>query len=954
MVTRRVPTFALLLLLSVCNAPRAVAQVFTGRIDATVDDATGGRLPGVVIDITGPADESLPTDSHGEAHFLNLPPGVYVVKASLSGFNPYTNANVTVATGASTTLSVRLAVAGTTETVNVSAASPIIDPKRQTTTTDVSLEELQDIPTARDPWVIMQTVPTITMDRVNVGGSESGQQSVYIAKGAQVTDNTWAIDGVPITDMGSTGSSSAYFDFDMFQEMSITTGGADAQDGTPGVALNLVLKKGTNVVHGDARGYFENQSLQSNNISPTEATQLGSTTGKGNRTDRYDDYGFDVGGPIVKDRLWGWGTLGRTDVRNLTLTNQLDSTILENYAGKLDAQLSTNIRGNFTFFEGNKIKNGRSVGPTRPPETAWNQTGPTRYYKGEGNFVVSQNLFATARFAYITGGFQLAPVGGLDTSVYLDDSGVFHNSYLNYLTNRPQAYLSGDGNYFKNRQEIKFGFSWRRTPVQSLSEWPGSNILTIWNGYPNMQAQVTRPLPSNTTGRYVAAFGSDTLSFDRLTISLGLRFDRQTSSLDPTAVAGVPGFAVLPSLSAPGVEDAYVFNTLTPKVGATYAIDDAKRTLVRASYAMFASQLPANAAAFVSPIQYAYALYDAVDRNGDGVAEPNELTKLVTTVGVGPLSNSNRVNMTAPTTHEVLLGIDHQVTSALGISASVTYRRYNDLPWEIPAGATSADYQQVGSVSGTFPVVGSVNVPVYSTTFDSGGAFVAENRPGYHQRYLGFEASATKRLANHWMGRVGFSTNDYREYFDNPAAAILDPTASPYANQGGFGAVPSGSAHPYQSGPNINGGVVAVESTGSGNKGNVFITPALYQFVANGLWQARWGIDIGANYVLRQGYAMPYFMGRVATSDPVAPAKDVLIAGTADAFRMPAVSTLDGRIEKKVALGHSSIAVDFDVFNLLNQGIVLQRQLDAEFPTFNNVQEIMNPRIARIGVRLVF
>src|SRR5262245_9699303 len=228
-------------------ASPASAQVFMGRVDVTVEDATGGRLPGVTVDLTGPVNQSQITDAQGESHFLNLPVGTYSVKASLSGFNTFTNNQVVVATGAATPLMARLAVAGTTETINVTAATPIIDIKRQTTTTNVTLEELQNIPTARDPWVVMQSVPTILIDRVNVGGSESGQQSNYIGKGSATTDNTWSIDGVPITDMGATGSTPTYYDFDMFQEMAITTGGADAQNPTPGVQLNLVLKKGSNV-----------------------------------------------------------------------------------------------------------------------------------------------------------------------------------------------------------------------------------------------------------------------------------------------------------------------------------------------------------------------------------------------------------------------------------------------------------------------------------------------------------------------------------------------------------------------------------------------------------------------------------------------------------------------------------------------------------------------------------
>ena len=175
------------------------------------------------------------TDAQGQAHFLNLPVGDYTVKASLSGFNTFTNPSVQVAAGQATPLGVKLAVAGAAETVNVTAATPIIDIRRQTTTTNVTLEELQSIPTARDPWVVMQTVPTIYVDRVNVGGSESGQQSNYMGKGSTTADNTWSIDGVPITDMGAAGSTPTYYDFDMFQEMAITTGGADAQNASPGV-----------------------------------------------------------------------------------------------------------------------------------------------------------------------------------------------------------------------------------------------------------------------------------------------------------------------------------------------------------------------------------------------------------------------------------------------------------------------------------------------------------------------------------------------------------------------------------------------------------------------------------------------------------------------------------------------------------------------------------------------
>src|SRR4029077_1270872 len=109
----------------------ANAQVFTGRIDVSVQDNSGAMLPGVTLDITGPQKQNGVTDSKGEAHFLNLPPGKYEVKAALQGFANYDNACVDVRTGASTQLRISMGVAAVPEQVQVSAEAPAVDPKRE-------------------------------------------------------------------------------------------------------------------------------------------------------------------------------------------------------------------------------------------------------------------------------------------------------------------------------------------------------------------------------------------------------------------------------------------------------------------------------------------------------------------------------------------------------------------------------------------------------------------------------------------------------------------------------------------------------------------------------------------------------------------------------------------------------------------------------------------------------
>src|SRR6202023_523063 len=109
-------------------------------------------------------------------------------------------------------------------------------------------------------------------------------------------------------------------------------------------------------------------------------------------------------------------------------------TKFKNYALKADFVPRPGQRLNFTFIENNKIKVGRNVqtnwcidfGCTFIPESTNDQSGPSRYYKGEGNFVVGQKLFAVARYAYTQAGFALVPEGGLNQNIYIDQAAVQH------------------------------------------------------------------------------------------------------------------------------------------------------------------------------------------------------------------------------------------------------------------------------------------------------------------------------------------------------------------------------------------------------------------------------------------------------------------------------------------------------------------------------------------------
>ena len=136
------------------------------------------------------------------------------------------------------------------DVITVTAESPLLDTRRISTgTTVVSQAELEKIPTARDPYAILQNTPGVVTDSINVGGNETGNQSAYVGPGSGADQAVWAVDGVAIVNSAALGSSPAYYDFDAFTEMLITLPEAEAkalcaevqQAGWSGIKLDRLL-----------------------------------------------------------------------------------------------------------------------------------------------------------------------------------------------------------------------------------------------------------------------------------------------------------------------------------------------------------------------------------------------------------------------------------------------------------------------------------------------------------------------------------------------------------------------------------------------------------------------------------------------------------------------------------------------------------------------------------------
>jgi hypothetical protein len=294
-------------------------------------------------------------------------------------------------------------------------------------------------------------------------------------------------------------------------------------------------------------------------------------------------------------------------------------------------------------------------------------------------------------------------------------------------------------------------------------------------------------------------------------------------------------------------------------------------------------------------------------------------------------------NYAVPKTHEILLGLEHEIMRNFGVSVNYTWRKYTDFNWTQYDGVRADDYTLAGYVTGNTPPVGPYNVPFYtvnSSAVPSDFARIHEKREGYSQQYWGLEIAATKRMSDNWMARLAWSTNDHREYFDG-ASSQGDPTATP-AN------------------PNRDGGFVITQSTNSGKTG-IYLALPKYQFITTMAYQMKFNIMLGMNYLFRQGYSTPYYRSNVAgSSDTLSGLKSVLLVNDVSAYRLPNVHSFDGRVSYALKFDRANIHVDWDVFNVFNSATTLQKVLDIRVSTFNQVREIMNPRIMRLGARVTF
>jgi len=305
---------ALLVAFALAVAGLASAQERFGTLQGRVTDQQGAAVPGVTVTATNVQSgevRSFVTDSNGQYYAADLNPGRYTLKFELTGFAPVERADVVVLLGRAFTVDAEMRVGAVTETVQVTGeATPLVDTRSTLVAHNVTAEEFDRIPKGRSFQSIAVSAPSVTQ-----GDIEGGIQ----VNGASGSENQFTVDGVATNSLLH-GESRQNAVFEYLQEVQVKTVGIPAEyGGALGGVISAVTKSGGNVFRGEGHYYYLGSRLAAAPVkrlvlSPIDEITVGYFQDP-KQTDNRHEIGGSVGGPIVKNRLFFFGSYSPRLVR---------------------------------------------------------------------------------------------------------------------------------------------------------------------------------------------------------------------------------------------------------------------------------------------------------------------------------------------------------------------------------------------------------------------------------------------------------------------------------------------------------------------------------------------------------------------------------------------------------------------------------------------------------------
>jgi hypothetical protein len=923
------------------------AGTSTGFISGTVRDTTGAALPAVTIVVTssalmGPSEAV--TDNNGFFRFPTLPPGEYVLVFTREGFGTVRRERILVGVGFTATVDVDLSVAAQEAAVTVGRESPVLDRHTTALATRFDAAQLAEFPASRSMLAILSSTPAVHVGRFEVGGNNGALGSPYSAYGTSGA-NRPLVEGINVSGIAPTGFT---LNYGSFEEVSVGTAAHSAEWSMPGVQMQFVSKSGGNQYRGTFYADYEHNAWQAFNIDPDQVLRgargaSGVPPREANRLGGYYDVNADVGGYLTKDTAWWYSSFRAQQVaaRQVNLPDTPYRTNLTNYTGKGTYQPTRKDR----LVAYGQV--GRNHQPTRldpfgpagglNASTVINESvGATTnhlawgwVWKGEWNSVVRSNLLFEVRAGQFGADRSETPNGAAPRFEDVTTL-VVHGGNRDWSRGLRRNQVIGSLSYFKDdwfgNHHVKAGGEVLRNVETDTwhTSYPGDVLHVLNNGSPQ-EVYLFDTTPSGAaSGLLIAsAYLQDSWRANRLTLNLGLRFDRYRAFLPEQQhpSAGATGQAF------PAVDNLIDWNALKPRLGVAYDLSGDGQTVLKFNYGQYAFAPGVELGFNANPnASLWWQKYPWTDRNLNGVWDAGEEDRnLLRERRGGAELESLDPTLALAVLDELAGWVERDLGAGVGLRAGIVWRgegqhfmRQNlNQPFDAFSVPVSIRDPGPDGTLGT-PDDGS-DIDGYALAPDLVGAaprYVVRNVPGSDGSYLTWEVVATRRFSGRWSLVAGFAYTSNRDH------------ASAYSGQ----AVRQ-NAYPLNPNDLIN----------TDDQGRHEFR--VWSAKAHGTYEGPWGVRVTP--LLRHQSGQPF--GRTFTTRLNYGTVRIL-AEPMGTRRMDHLTVFDVRVEKGFRLGGARRIAGFvDVFNVLNANP--EQNMNWGSVSFLRPISIVAPRIARVGVK---
>jgi hypothetical protein len=941
-----------LALAALLYSPPLWAQRTTGSITGVVKDATGAALPGVTVSVSGPnivGTQTAVTNENGLYRFLNLPPGEYQLGFSLAGFKGLTRRALRVSVGGVLEEDASLEVGQIAESIDVVGEVTVVDTKSNEVGANYDHEWIDNAPLRRNSFFdLVAAAPG------SLAGGDSLNTSRTMVYGSSYDENLFQVDGVEVTD-NYFNEALAEPNTDAIEEIEVLSLGAPAEYGNlTGAVYNIVTRQGTNEFHGDAGFYWQGNGITSNNtegIANPDGSFLDACPDGVNRCpfvrDKYTDLSLQLGGPIIKDRLWFFASYANQrdyywDV-GVDASNPLTATRsrTDRYFGKLNFQISPHHKLVGTFHLDKKDDDG-GLSTNSAPETANKRTAKTPTPGLGYTGVLSDKTVVELRYSGFYGDVKQLPTDpnqprDLDRYYDIDTGFISGGHYYWYDLGPKRTTVTGKvshlaDNFLGSSHDFRFGVQYSKAQAGGLVGY-NDVIYTYSLSSPDYGYGIHyTPFSYSGDSKAFGVFFDDTVRVsDRLSLNLGLRFDNQKAF-----AAERPELDDLgnPNGNTFAQEDYFTWNTISPRLGFNWKLTPDGKTVLKGHWGRYHRAVATG--------EYA-----------------NKLGASITPIFVGPfdipsqtftdltLSRSNEnlafdPDYKAPYTDQFIGSLERELARGLGAQLNFVYKRGRRYAgWEEIAG----DYIRVPFVDsglGPLDVPTGRTIELFQLVSDpEERQFRITNPPIMQSDIKALSLGLFKRMTDKWQLTA--------------SATWLRAEGTLQEGQGGAGEAGSGVGI-------IQRGGLQFRQFGQNPNSYVNVDGRLksdveWQFKVQAAYQLPAGFLVSANFSSRSGAHLVRRTRALRTDYTHIPENTpILLQPRGENGRLDGVTILDMRLQKDFKLGGDvKLALFADGFNLLNsdttEGVITSLVESQSYLFPNNP---VTPRRFQLGAKLKF